>query len=122
MESFRQGPDAEQIDPLLGSKSEDLAEELHLTPWRRSTIAILLVAILAAVDSGILEIVVPLTRVFEGIVCHNYFVIHDPGVIVPGADLPEEMCKIEPVQSQLAFIRGYEGLFMTVPSEWKWVN
>jgi hypothetical protein len=117
MESFRRRPDAEQIEPLLGSKSEDSAKELRLAPWRRSTIAILLVVILAAVDSGLLEIVVPLIRVYEGIVCHNHFMIHDPGVIVPGTDLPEEMCKIEPVQSQLAFIRGYEAFFMTVPSE-----
>jgi len=117
MESIRQRLDEEQIEPLLGSKNEDSTKELRLAPWRRSTIAILLVVILAAVDSGLLEIVVPLIRVYEGIVCRSYFMIHDPSVIVPGTELPEEVCKIEQVQSQLAFIRGYEGLFMTIPSE-----
>jgi hypothetical protein len=32
------------------------------------------------------------------------------------------MCKIEPVQSELAFIRGFEGVFSTLSSEYSSID
>jgi hypothetical protein len=117
------GPSVEQIEPLLfPSANNDDQEAIQPSPQRKATIAALCVVILAAVDSGLVEVLVALVRIYEDIVCSNYYAIHDPSIISPGGHPPEAMCKIEPVQSELAFIRGFEGVFSTLPSEYSSID
>ncbi|KAL3420515.1 ATP synthase F0 [Phlyctema vagabunda] len=111
----------EQVEPLLSPENnvhpDEIRGETDLpAPKRRLAISILCIVILAAVDSGFLEVLIPLTRIYENIVCTQWYTLHDPTALKPGVDPPEQICKIEPVQSELAFLRGFEGLFITLPS------
>ncbi|KAL3428495.1 MFS multidrug transporter [Phlyctema vagabunda] len=85
---------------------------------RRRTLAIvtLCISIVTAVDFGFFLVLIPLTRVYEIIICFNYYSSVDPGIIGPGGFIAEKLCKVEPVQSELAFVRGYEVFFMSLPS------
>ncbi|RDW58813.1 MFS transporter-10 [Coleophoma cylindrospora] len=59
---------------------------------------------------------IPLTRVYESIACSQYYKLHDPSRIAPGTgEVPEEWCKVAPVQAEVALIRGYEALFVSIP-------
>ena len=39
----------------------------------------------------------------------------DPSVITPDGTVPENICKIDEIQSQLAFLNGWKSFFDLVP-------
>jgi hypothetical protein len=49
-------------------------------------------------------------RMYELSICRDYYSRIDPGVIGPGGDVPENLCKGEHVQSDLAKLRGFQNL------------
>ena len=48
----------------------------------------------------------PLNRVIELRLCREYYFQRDPSVIGPGGSIPEELCKLNQVQQQLAWLQG----------------
>ncbi|KAF7597002.1 hypothetical protein BBP40_011368 [Aspergillus hancockii] len=56
------------------------------------------------------------TRFYESIVCYRYYERHDPSRIGPRGDVPEKWCKVALVKGEVAFARGYEALFTSIPS------
>lgn len=59
------------------------------------------------------NIVMPaIVRMLEDSICQRYFYDRQGD-----GDISESMCKIEPIQQKLAFIRGYYGLFKNIPGE-----
>lgn len=52
----------------------------------------------------------PTVRLLEDAICRQHYARTDPGVPVI-----EAMCKTGPIQSELAFIRGWLSLFKTAP-------
>ncbi|KAF2791103.1 hypothetical protein K505DRAFT_364116 [Melanomma pulvis-pyrius CBS 109.77] len=48
----------------------------------------------------------PLNRVIERRLCQEHYALFDPSVIGPDGSIPEKMCKIKDVQSQLAWLQG----------------
>lgn len=48
----------------------------------------------------------PLNRVVERRLCHDYYGEHDPSVIDPDGDITENLCKINDVQKGLAWTQG----------------
>jgi hypothetical protein len=59
----------------------------------------------------------PEVRLLEMAVCRDYYRVHDPSVIGPPplAYVPEERCKLKPIQRDLAYIRASKSLLMTLP-------
>ena len=47
----------------------------------------------------------PLIRITESRLCHDYYSAHDPSVIPPHARVPEHLCKIDDVQQALGRIQ-----------------
>ncbi|KAK3384857.1 hypothetical protein B0H63DRAFT_522204 [Podospora didyma] len=47
----------------------------------------------------------PLIRITESRLCHDYYAVHDPSVIPPHARVPEHLCKIDEVQQGLGRIQ-----------------
>lgn len=56
-------------------------------------------------------------RIFESIICHSYYKIHDPSRIGDGGAVDERHCKIDAVQEELAVLTGWESFFNTLPGE-----
>ncbi|KAI5787895.1 major facilitator superfamily domain-containing protein [Pyronema domesticum] len=59
--------------------------------------------------------ITPQIRLFESIICENYYKAHDPSVIRPDGSIPEALCKVESVQGELAMLDGFKSLFMNIP-------
>ena len=60
-------------------------------------------------------IIVPTIALLERSICYTYYAEHDPHVIGPGGLVNERLCKIGPVQEQLAVLRGWKALFEALP-------
>ena len=58
---------------------------------------------------------VPTTRLFESIICRNFYKIADPSLIGNDGAVEEEHCKTNPVQEELAFLNGWKGFFDNLP-------
>lgn len=74
-----------------------LSRRMRLVPWLAGAIGVL-------ANAGLLLNNIPLNRVFELAICRSYYAEHDPSVIGPRGDVPEEMCKEKPIQQKLAFL------------------
>lgn len=48
----------------------------------------------------------PLNRVIERRLCREYYAAQDPTVFDPHGEVSEDLCKIDVVQSDLAWIQG----------------
>ena len=48
----------------------------------------------------------PLNRVVERRLCREYYAARDPTVPGPGGEISEELCKVDAVQKELAWIQG----------------
>ncbi|KAI5814503.1 major facilitator superfamily domain-containing protein [Pyronema omphalodes] len=59
--------------------------------------------------------ITPQIRLFESIICENYYKAHDPSVIRPDGSIPEALCKVESVQGELAMLDGFKSLFTNIP-------
>ncbi|KAK6348821.1 hypothetical protein TWF730_009589 [Orbilia blumenaviensis] len=57
-----------------------------------------------------------MVRIYEDTICRNYYATQQHQLYPAGEDVPEEKCKIAPVQRELALIRGLEPVFDAIPS------
>ncbi|KAL4952555.1 major facilitator superfamily domain-containing protein [Aspergillus filifer] len=78
---------------------------------RRLMITLLLMTL--AVEVGFVMAGGPMTRIYESIVCRDYYSAYDPSKLTLGADgqVPEELCKGKEVQSEVAAVKGYMEFF-----------
>lgn len=105
---------ARETDPLLRPSSREDAAPSGSRVGRLSIFA-LCVLLVTIGDFGILLVTVPQTRLYESIACYHYYELHDPSRIGPGGGVAEKWCKVAPVQAEVAFVRGYEALFTSIP-------
>jgi hypothetical protein len=75
---------------------------LLMKPPRTRQIWPLLVLLILVHLSTVLY-TLPLNRVIELRLCQEHYALHEPGTAQP---IPEKLCKIDPVQSQLAWLQG----------------
>lgn len=59
----------------------------------------------------------PQIRLYESVVCRDYYTTHDPSAIRDDGTIPEASCKIESIQADLAVILSYQKLFNLVFSK-----
>lgn len=69
-----------------------------------------LCVILLIVDFVMFSSYAPLTAVFEDIICNKYYSSSIP------SSLLQHDCKVAPVQSELAFVKGYKDTLSQIPS------
>lgn len=109
-----------ESQPLLSSQHEQpelLQHDASPTARGRQWHIYLLFVIVAGLDSTVFMLNLPLTRVYESIVCYHYFAAKDPSRFSGPFDIPESLCKASPVQEELALVKGYELLFMALPGQ-----
>ena len=57
----------------------------------------------------------PYILLYERSICYSHYATTDPSLIPPQGPIDELLCKIEPVQRELATVRGWEGAFAAIP-------
>ncbi|KAF2094187.1 MFS general substrate transporter [Rhizodiscina lignyota] len=65
-----------------------------------------LIAVIACQTMALRVMTLPLSRVIESRYCREYYREHDPSVISHDGTVPEELCKLNSVQQQLAWLQG----------------
>ena len=105
--SFSNGT-LEEHEPLLPS-DRPLPAKATSKPKFRIVWCCMVVEILIAMYYAFSE--APLYRLYESVICEDYYSAHDPLVIEPGGGVPEEKCKLDPVQMDLTIIQSNQALF-----------
>jgi len=67
------------------------------------------------IDFPTLMRVAPFLRLFELGVCREYYRAVDPSVIAPNGDIDEGLCKLDPIESRMAALRGLLGAVENLP-------
>ena len=89
--------------------------QLPYMPQRALLLPILLKA-LATLSSTLQT--TPRLRAIESVVCRTHYRKYDPSVIDPFNDsVPEELCKIAQVQTDLALLLGWDAFFQNIPGQ-----
>lgn len=100
----------EDIQPLLGTDndtSDNSVEQHPRPPGVRPKAAIgALLALLLCVNLAASLYHLPLNRVIERRLCHEYYTEHDPSKIGNDGHVVEGLCKVDPVQQSLGRIQG----------------
>ena len=65
------------------------------------------------IDFGAFLGATPQIKIFEDIICRDYYAKLNQTIILP---LDDAICKTEPVQSELALINGWKRTFDVLPS------
>ncbi len=90
----------------------------HVIPQTRSPRAIvLLLALMAFVlIFGDWLLLVPSTRIYEDIICHHYYDnLEDQRHVSLTEKIDEKLCKLDPIQSELAIIMAGINVSRAVP-------
>ena len=120
-----QGATVSETRPLLPPPSTEtqLGTTKPIVSARRTScswpwIYVVLLGIGLAVVSDIGEdlYAAPRIRLFESVACTRYYELNDPSLVDPNASVPERFCKIDPVQSEVASVLGWQLFFDSIPA------
>ncbi|KAI4140055.1 MAG: hypothetical protein LQ340_007931 [Diploschistes diacapsis] len=104
--------------PRPGSRRPSLSVSmLSLSQDRRRQLLfiVLLVFIAICIDIGASMLVAPMQRIYESIICRDYYREHDPTMIGKDREVEEGLCKVPHVQLELAKLRAWLGLMESLP-------
>ncbi|KAF2157358.1 MFS general substrate transporter [Myriangium duriaei CBS 260.36] len=127
-----------EISPLLGGSDQPSKQPTVVTvtrtlsphqkapsKWRPTSLLALTMVLVATVTIADGLSMTPLTRLFESVVCYQYWEVRDPtkialprSLVGPGAvgGVAESLCKIQPVQAEVATLKGWQIFFDGIPS------
>jgi hypothetical protein len=116
-------PDVDESSPLLASPAAPDRQSAEDTPrWKDKLpayykpLAYSLAFTLAA-NFGSAIVNAPEIRLLETAVCRDYYRVHDPSVIGPPplSYVDEQLCKVEEIQSELAYLIATKWMLGTLP-------
>lgn len=84
------------------------------TPWIR--VVILCMGIAVTANVGVYLFLAPKIRLFESIICKDYYLRAEPSLISGDGSVPEQFCKVSVVQDGLATIVGWQLFFDSIPA------
>src|SRR5687767_10506324 len=105
-----------EASPLLHTQDEAEARSIPESPASRwqarhpATIVLLIALIKFGVTLSGMMIIIPIYRLIEDALCHVYYQDDTSGII------EELQCKVDEVQSNLAFLIGWLGLVTSIMS------
>lgn len=83
---------------------------------RRTRVFTLLPAVLLFLSElAELLLVAPRIRLLEASICRLHYAEHDPSLLNQDGSVDEALCKITPVQTRLAYIRGWQVFWEAIP-------
>ncbi|KAF3385324.1 hypothetical protein F1880_002190 [Penicillium rolfsii] len=99
-------------DPTVPGQSECCGDmDSELSPRTRFRLLTTLIMTLLAFEIGGKMIPGPMVRLIETIACDKYWRRHEPARLPAKGHLPEHLCKISAVQTEVATVKGYSDLF-----------
>ena len=107
------------LERLGGSLDETHNGRQHSksTPssYRLVVLLIALFSLVADLGGGLVD--TPEVRLLELAVCRDYYLVHDPSVIgrPPLSYVEEELCKLDAIQVELAYLRTMKSILMMLP-------
>lgn len=84
--------------------------------WPWIYVVALTIAIAIVSDIGENLYGAPRLRLFESVICTRHYLVHDPSRVDDHGAVPEQLCKIDPVQDKLAQVLGWQFFFDSVPA------
>ena len=88
-------------DPLLNSRPLHLSDASRNLATKTVFWGLLVMAFIS-ISYSFIE--APLYRLYETSLCKRYYREHDPLVIRQGVEIPEELCKLDSIQQDLAIL------------------
>ncbi|MCJ1304184.1 hypothetical protein MMC08_006996 [Hypocenomyce scalaris] len=108
--------EADERSPLLPDDHKQPQDKL-LKIWNRKTYTFgLVITLVILFNGGTIIQEAPKTRLFESIFCYHFYREHDPSFIGADGTVPEHFCKIEPVQSDVAMLKGWQVFLDNIPT------
>ena len=83
-------------------------------PWIYVVLVLICLAFIA--DMGETLSTAPRIRFLEFVACTRYYVRYDPSLVDESGTVPERLCKIDPVQSKVALVVGWQLFFDSIPA------
>ena len=81
----------------------------------RTWVILLIVGLIVSVDLPSVLQSSPTVRVIEDIYCQAYYQQNDPSKFGVGHTIEESLCKVDSVQADLAFLKGWMSFFDHLP-------
>jgi hypothetical protein len=106
-----------ETSPLLAgtsTSSPDQQQSTTATPHHPKFLRVVVICIICVfvVEAGDYMLRAPYTRMLEDIICRAYYEAATPSISPP---IPEDNCKIAPIQSKLAMLKGWDVTFSCIP-------
>jgi hypothetical protein len=108
----------DESTPLLGQEVSATQERRQPAAWPVYFTPLAIVIVFAIVaDLGGSLIDTPEVRLLEMAVCRDFYRIHNPKVIGPPplSYVDENLCKLEEIQSNLAYLRATKAMLTVLP-------
>jgi MFS family permease len=83
-------------------------------PWTHVVVLCMALAIISDIGEDLFA--APKVRLFESVVCTHYYSDKNPSYLSPDGTVQEKLCKIDPVQDEVAFILGWQLFFDSIPA------
>lgn len=123
----RGGASANETRPLLSPQLIEIQQDHSIvkpvSPARHSRcswpwiyVVILCIGLAIVSDIGEDLYAAPRVRLFESTACTRYYQETDPSLVDGDGSVPERFCKIDPVQSEVAFVLGWQLFFDSIPA------
>jgi PCFT/HCP family folate transporter-like MFS transporter 1/3 len=92
-----------EATPLLVERDEDSTppSRWRFQVQRPRTIAVLLSLLILILSTATNLMLVPTTRILEDIICHHHYEVQGKSEVID-----ERLCKIDAIQSELAYLNG----------------
>ncbi|MCJ1322470.1 hypothetical protein MMC15_007819 [Xylographa vitiligo] len=91
--------------------TEEEAKSQRMRRW----VILLIVGLIVAVDMPSVLQSSPTVRIIEDIYCRAYYQKNDPSKFGLGGTIEESFCKVDNVQAELAFLKGWMSFFNHLP-------
>ncbi|MCJ1286395.1 hypothetical protein MMC26_005740 [Xylographa opegraphella] len=109
-----------EASPFLfnsGSTSDEKRnpEEEARSQRMRRWVILLIVGLIVSVDLPSVLQSSPTVRIIEDIYCRAYYQKNDPSKFGQGGTIEESLCKVDSVQAELAFLKGWMSFFNHLP-------
>ena len=103
-------------DTTLNEQELDVEAEERARRMRTKVILLILTLIVAVELPSVLQSS-PQLRIMEDIFCKAYYTVTDPLKISVEGTVNEQSCKIDSVQADVAFLKGWLSFFNHLPGE-----
>lgn len=105
------------VRPLL-TRAQSSVNNINIPQTHSPRLVLCLTTFLIfTVMFGMYCMIIPSARIYEDIICHNYYdrLLEKEGHISMIQDIPENLCKGNEVQEELAFVVGIKDSIQCIP-------